>query len=208
MTYTKSDKVKALYFFMGKLIVHNGGMIQYDGNDGRIIGIRCPDTNASLVDFDPNIHITYINRAIRHNFITMRNMDRYYRQQVSRDTEKPDVIMERDNRYVKRHVEYLKECEFKSYDVDETEECPICYNHYGEQDDGTFLCKDGSSNSSCKSNCKHHCCVKCIKELAKENNRTYDVKCPICRESWAHWLDLNYADPTNISCFEPMFRAN
>ena len=209
MAYTKVDKIRAIHFFMGKIIFPNPQTIEwlmYDGQDDKVIGIVCPDTNARLIDITVFNHIRYINNVIKRNFIRMRNMTGYYERQRTR-TERQKQVREREKivaeREEKEYVEYIRECEFKSYDVDETEECPICYNHYGEQEDGTFLCKDGTSNSSrYKKKCNHHCCVKCIKKMAEADRDYFQGKCPLCRESWAGWLQLNYNPPAIISCFD------
>ena len=214
MAYTKVDKLRAIKFFMGKIVFLNPlttEWIVYDGEDDRVIGIICPDTNARIIDITTHNHIRYINSILKRNFITMRNMTGYYQRQQTR-TERQKQVREREKivaeREEKEYVEYIRECEFKSYDVDETEECPICYNHYGEQEDGTFLCKDGTSNSTrYKKNCTHHCCVKCVKEMAEADKDYFQGKCPLCRETWAGWLQLNYNTPAIISCFDNAIQA-
>ena len=210
---------------MGQPIIHDGVTITYDWRndvfDRRGRGLICPDTNARIIHIDPiNTHIRYIDRVIRYNNIYMRrgNMEQVYRQQIARngliiqvnqprdmwddfERRERERILEAEEE--KKYLEYVRECEFKTYDVDETEECPICYNHYGEQEDGTFLCKDGTTNSSrFKGNCTHHCCVECIKEIALADRDYFQGKCPLCRESWAGWLQLNYNLPAIISCFD------
>ena len=67
-------------------------------------------------------------------------------------------------------------------------ECPICYTNYGEQDDGTFLTKDGKDNSDYADVCNHYICYKCCWELSKKE----DVKCPLCREDWTDWIHSHY----------------
>jgi hypothetical protein len=64
------------------------------------------------------------------------------------------------------------------------EECPICYEGYGEKPNGDFLCKDGKANSPYAEECKHYICVKCCEELSKAEH----VKCPLCREDWTEWI--------------------
>jgi len=71
------------------------------------------------------------------------------------------------------------------------EECPICYRHYGEQDDGyTFLTKDGKDNSDYAEVCKHYVCHACCWELSKQKY----VKCPLCREDWTDWIHTHYTE--------------
>ena len=284
MPYTKADKRKAIEFFMGEPVFQDnavGQQITYDGLDRYVPGITHPDTGVALTYLPPDSNIRFIDRVIRHNYITMRDMTGYYLRQVERQRRlQPEYIAEqqefereraesdriqrrrliraqeqleqqrqlqlrhiraraylRQGEYLspdyrrllesqareldeikddgirdeektieqkdKEYLEYMVECELKTYDVDETEECPICYNHYGEQEDGTFLCKNGSSNSNEKKNCSHYCCVKCIDILKEDNYNNSNGKCPICRESWGVWLEELYLYPSQ-SCFEPI----
>lgn len=70
------------------------------------------------------------------------------------------------------------------------EECPICYEGYGEKPNGDFLCKDGKANSPYAEECKHYACVKCCIELSKAEH----VKCPLCREDWTEWIHAHYGE--------------
>ena len=73
----------------------------------------------------------------------------------------------------------------------ETEEaCPICFVNYGQQDDEdeTFICKDGKNNSFFVTSCKHFCCVICIRKMSEQE----EVRCPICREDWTEWCHGHY----------------
>lgn len=84
--------------------------------------------------------------------------------------------------------------------MDYEEECPICYEKYGEQEDGNFLCKDGKCNSGCENECNHYICVKCCKTLRdkfieddeEEEDEEKKVRCPLCREDWTDWIESNY----------------
>jgi hypothetical protein len=69
-----------------------------------------------------------------------------------------------------------------------SEECPICYKKYGEQDDYNFLCKDGKINSDYADVCKHYICEECCGMLAKQD----EIKCPLCREDWTLWIHSHY----------------
>ena len=68
------------------------------------------------------------------------------------------------------------------------EECPICYKQYGEQEDGSFLTKDGKKNSCCAEECSHYICYECCWRLAKQDI----VLCPLCREDWTDWIHSRY----------------
>jgi hypothetical protein len=70
------------------------------------------------------------------------------------------------------------------------DECPICYRTYGEQHDGSFLCKDGKDNSDYSDVCQHYICVECCTVLAEQET----VSCPLCREDWANWIHSHYPD--------------
>ena len=72
--------------------------------------------------------------------------------------------------------------------MDKDTECPICYTPYGEQEDGSFLCKDGKENSGIMTPCKHYICVNCCWILMKLDH----VACPLCREDWTHWIHSHY----------------
>lgn len=76
--------------------------------------------------------------------------------------------------------------------------CPICYETYGEQSDGSFLCKDGIDNSNFETPCKHYICVKCCLGLIKDKNEDDDeVKCPMCREDWTEWVFNRYGSDSD-----------
>jgi hypothetical protein len=70
------------------------------------------------------------------------------------------------------------------------DECPICFTHYGEQADGSFLTKDGKDNSDYAEVCKHYICHRCCWELSKQEH----VKCPLCREDWTDWIHTHYTE--------------
>ena len=70
------------------------------------------------------------------------------------------------------------------------EPCPICLTHYGEQDDGSFLTKDGKDNSDYAEVCDHYVCHKCCWRLSKQEH----VKCPLCREDWTDWIHSRYTE--------------
>ena len=80
--------------------------------------------------------------------------------------------------------------------MDCEEECPICYNKYGEQSDGEFLCKDGKCNSDMSDLCTHYICVKCCKILRnnfiEDEDEDNEVNCPLCREDWTEWIKGHY----------------
>jgi len=74
--------------------------------------------------------------------------------------------------------------------MDTKNECPICYKYYGEQEDGSFLTKDGKNNSDYAEVCKHYVCYQCCWKLSKEEH----VKCPLCREDWTEWIHSHYTE--------------
>ena len=69
--------------------------------------------------------------------------------------------------------------------------CPICYNQYGNQPDGKFICKDGIKNSDFSENCNccHYICVDCCETLSHINTV---ILCPLCREDWTDWIKSHY----------------
>jgi hypothetical protein len=71
-----------------------------------------------------------------------------------------------------------------SIDKDD-ETCPVCFEIYGLHEDGSFLCKDGVSNSVFEGyTCQHYLCIKCW-------NRMYEreiYNCPLCRENLKFWM--------------------
>lgn len=86
----------------------------------------------------------------------------------------------------------------------EDNECPICFRTYGEQSDGSFLCKDGKVNSDDAENCQHYCCVDCIQTMYENSRKSFILKescscvhCPLCREDWTSWI-LNHYDDTYL----------
>jgi hypothetical protein len=68
---------------------------------------------------------------------------------------------------------------------DNNETCPVCFESYGLHEDGSFLCKDGVSNSGLEGySCQHYLCIKCW-------NRMYEreiYNCPLCRENLKIWM--------------------
>jgi len=69
------------------------------------------------------------------------------------------------------------------------EYCPICFDEYGCQKDGTFLCKDGKVNSFYADKCNHYFCFKCINKFGKcECGCIKKTTCPLCREDWTEYL--------------------
>ena len=71
--------------------------------------------------------------------------------------------------------------------------CPICFEEYGDKEDGSFLCKDGKDNSNFAEICAHYFCVKCISKLRESNicaccGELCTTTCPICREDWTDYL--------------------
>jgi len=92
-------------------------------------------------------------------------------------------------------------------------ECPICYEIYGEQEDGNFLCKDGKCNSGYETECKHYICVKCCKTLRnkfiedededeEEEDEEKKVRCPLCREDWTDWIGSHYCTTDEETDYE------
>ena len=72
--------------------------------------------------------------------------------------------------------------------LQEREECPICYKLIGEQDDGSFLTKNGKANSQYAEVCNHYVCNQCCWQLSTQAT----VQCPMCRESWTEWIHATY----------------
>jgi hypothetical protein len=72
----------------------------------------------------------------------------------------------------------------------EREECPICLKLIGEQEDGSFLTRNGKDNSHYAEVCKHYVCNDCCWLLSQQET----VLCPICRESWTEWIHATYCD--------------
>lgn len=70
------------------------------------------------------------------------------------------------------------------------EDCPICYKYYGNQEDGSFLTKDGKDNSGYAEVCKHYVCHECCWKLSKQDN----IACPLCREDWTDWIHTHYTE--------------
>jgi hypothetical protein len=75
-------------------------------------------------------------------------------------------------------------------------ECPICFEPYGEQEDGWFRCKDSIDNSYYENitNCRHYICVPCCQTLHDVCN--VPILCPICRADWTDFIADRYAEPT------------
>ena len=73
------------------------------------------------------------------------------------------------------------------------EECPICYKSYGNQEDGSFLAKDGKDNSDYAEVCKHYVCYQCCWKLSKQDI----VLCPLCREDWTDWIHTHYTEESD-----------
>lgn len=72
--------------------------------------------------------------------------------------------------------------------------CPICFEKYGEQEDGSFRCKDSIDNSHNENvnNCKHYICVPCCQTL--HDRSTGSIGCPICRADWTEWIADAYGE--------------
>ena len=83
-------------------------------------------------------------------------------------------------------------------------ECCICYTTYGQQEDGSFICKDGKANSEFAETCNHYICVPCCQTLynkvrADSKGGDWNAKCacPMCREDWTEWILRTYDDETD-----------
>lgn len=72
--------------------------------------------------------------------------------------------------------------------------CRICFEKFGEQENGSFRCKDSIDNSNDENinNCKHYICVPCCQTLY--DTSTGSIACPICRADWTKWITDRYAD--------------
>ena len=65
------------------------------------------------------------------------------------------------------------------------ETCPECFESYGLHEDGSFLCKDGVSNSGLEGyTCQHYLCIKCWERMYQR--QIYN--CPLCRENLNIWM--------------------
>jgi hypothetical protein len=72
--------------------------------------------------------------------------------------------------------------------TNDDENCPVCFETYGLQEDGSFLYKDGVSNSYLKGhNCKHYLCINCWDIMYEKEI----YNCPLCRENLKFWI-INY----------------
>ncbi len=83
-----------------------------------------------------------------------------------------------------------KEIQLQAAHENMEEACPICFTHYGEQEDGSFLTKDGKNNSDYAEVCKHYVCHQCCWKLSLQDH----VKCPLCREDWTDWIHSHYTE--------------
>lgn len=74
--------------------------------------------------------------------------------------------------------------------------CPICFEEYGKQPDGGFLCQDGKHNSNFAENCTHYFCVRCIRKMVIIGRCSCGslkiTQCPMCREDWTEYLESHY----------------
>ena len=62
--------------------------------------------------------------------------------------------------------------------TDDDENCPVCFETYGLHEDGSFLYKDGVSNSDLKGhNCKHYLCINCWDIMYEKEI----YNCPLCK---------------------------
>jgi len=65
------------------------------------------------------------------------------------------------------------------------ETCPVCFQCYGLHEDGSFLCKDGVSNSGLEGyTCQHYLCIKCWDRMYQREM----YNCPLCRENLKIWM--------------------
>lgn len=73
-----------------------------------------------------------------------------------------------------------------TYIMSSTEEtCPVCFESYGLHEDGSFLCKDGVSNSGLEGyTCQHYLCIKCWERMYQREI----YNCPLCRENLNIWM--------------------
>ena len=65
------------------------------------------------------------------------------------------------------------------------ETCPECFESYGLHEDGSFLCKDGVSNSGLEGyTCQHYLCIKCWDRMYQREI----YNCPLCGENLKIWM--------------------
>ena len=65
------------------------------------------------------------------------------------------------------------------------ETCPECFESYGLHEDGSFLCKDGVSNSGLEGySCQHYLCIKCWDRMYQREI----YNCPLCGENLKIWM--------------------
>ena len=65
------------------------------------------------------------------------------------------------------------------------ETCPECFESYGLHEDGSFLCKDGVSNSGLEGySCQHYLCIKCWDRMYQREI----YNCPLCGENLKVWM--------------------
>ena len=65
------------------------------------------------------------------------------------------------------------------------ETCPECFESYGLHEDGSFLCKDGVSNSGLEGyTCQHYLCIKCWDRMYQREI----YNCPLCGENLKVWM--------------------
>ena len=72
---------------------------------------------------------------------------------------------------------------------DKDTECCLCYESYGNQPNGTWLCMDGIKNSFFDIQCNHWFCVKCIYKMKKQPTPWL---CPLCRLDWTEFIESHY----------------
>lgn len=72
--------------------------------------------------------------------------------------------------------------------MEEETHCAICFTEYGEQSDGSFLCKDSVQNSENEDNnpCMHYFCVRCWQTIHNQYKEV--ICCPICRSDVSDWF--------------------
>jgi hypothetical protein len=62
--------------------------------------------------------------------------------------------------------------------TDDDENCPVCFETYGLQEDGSFLYKDGVSNSGLEGyTCQHYLCINCWDIMYEKEI----YNCPLCK---------------------------
>jgi len=178
--YLKDEKIMVIKWCLGETVQQYINSTTYNITRDVPMNLRWYSTENNILpeEITEFLHIRTIDRIIQYNIIS-----------ISSEITKMHIRRTQiNNGELEKKIE-LENHDFNTYNVNELEECPICYLNYGEQDDGRFLCSDGIHKSDkFTTKCIHSCCVECIKELSKADT----ARCPLCRENWSGFIKYYY----------------